>query len=80
MVVRQLEGGVVIMVQLACPAPILISWRLCWTSDLLGRGEQILGVNQGFMIYVIMVKLFTVEMPSWEYVLLDIKYRDSDEE
>jgi len=86
LVVRQMEGGTVIMVQLAssCSNQVeaVLDFRVGEGTIAFRRGEQRVGVNQGevVMINVFMGKFNTVEMPSWEYVLLDINYLESDEE
>lgn len=86
LVVRQLDGGTVIMVQLAssCSNQVeaVLDFRVGEGTIAFSRGEQRVGVNQGevVMINVFMGKFITVEMPSWEYVLLDINYLESDEE
>ena len=83
--VRQMEGGRVVMVQLAsaCTNQIeaVLDFRVGEGTIAHSRGEQRVGVNQGevVMVNVFMGRLNMVELPSWEYVLLDINYIEEDE-
>lgn len=86
LVVRQLEAGTVIMVQLAssCSNQVeaVLDFRVGEGTIAQSRGEQRVVMNQGevLMANVFMGKFTTMELPSWEYVLLDINYIESDEE
>ena len=86
MVVRKMEGGTVIMVELASSCSnqveVVLDFSVGGRTIALSKGEQRVGVNQGevILINVFMGKISSRESPTWEYVLLDINYIESEEE
>ena len=67
-----------------CQYPVEIYVKIKRDEDslVLRSGDQRLLVEPGevSLVNVVMVPLQSVRAPVWEYVLMDIKYLDSDEE
>jgi len=86
LVVRKMEGGTVIMVELASSCPnqveVVLEFSVGERTIAVSKGEQRVGVNQGevIMINVFMGKITSREYPTWEYALLDINYIENEED
>ena len=86
MVTRKYIGGKISSLSLVsvCQYPVEIYVKIKRDEDslVLRSGDQRLLVEPGevSLVNVVMVPLQSVRAPVWEYVLMDIKYLDSDEE
>jgi len=82
----KMEEWTVIMVELASSCSnqveVVLDFSVGGRTIAFNIGEQRVVVNQGevILVNVFMGKFTSRELPTWEYVLLDINYIENEEE